>query len=144
LTRLLLDTSVLLSGAVAESSSPPGRLLASARTGAFELVACPLIFEELRRGLAKPYFRARVSAEEADSLLVALELIATVFPNPESPKTVLRDPNDDFLVALAVVASAHAIVTGDRDLLDHPELRPPAIDARAGCELLGLQEGRTD
>ena len=144
MTRLVLDTSVLLSGAVAGSSSPPGRLLASARTGAFELVACPLVFEELRRGLSKPYFRARVTAAEADLLLDALELIATVIPDPESPTPILRDPNDDFLVALAVAATADAIVTGDRDLLDHPELRPPAIDARAACELLGLQEARTD
>jgi hypothetical protein len=29
-------------------------------------------------------------------------------------------------------------VTGDRDLLEHPGLKPPAIGSRAACELLGL------
>jgi predicted nucleic acid-binding protein len=48
LTRLVLDTSVLLSGVVATPTSPPGRLLAAARAGTFELIACPLTFDELR------------------------------------------------------------------------------------------------
>lgn len=138
MTRLVLDTSVLLSGAVAAPTSPPGRLLAAARTETFELLACPLLFEEFRRGLSKPYFRERVTAAEADELLDAFELLAIVLPDPVTPPSVVRDPNDDFLVALAATGSANAIVTGDRDLLDHLGLRPPAIDARAACRLLGL------
>jgi putative PIN family toxin of toxin-antitoxin system len=113
-------------------------LLAAARSEAFELVACQLIFEELRRGLAKPYFRDRVTAQEADGLLDAFELLAIVLADPVTPASVLRDPDDDFLIALAAAANADAIVTGDRDLLDHPGLRPPAIDARSACERLGL------
>jgi hypothetical protein len=27
---------------------------------------------------------------------------------------------------------------GDKDLLEHPDLHPPGIDARAACKLLGL------
>jgi putative PIN family toxin of toxin-antitoxin system len=138
LTRLVLDTSVLLSGAVAAPTSPLSRLLVAARAGTFEMVACPLIFEELRRGLAKPYFRERVRADEADELLDAFQLLAVVLPDPSAPASVVRDPDDDFLVALAATSEAEAIVTGDRDLLDHGGLRPPAIDARAACELLGL------
>ena len=138
MTRLVLDTSVLLSGIVAAPTSPPGRLLTAARAETFELIACPLIFDELRRGLAKPYFRQRVSATEADELLDAFELLSVVLPDPLSPASVLRDPNDDFLLALAAASHADAIVTGDRDLLDHPGIHPPAIDARATCRLLGL------
>lgn len=117
--RLVLDTSVLLSAFVGASTSPPGRLLAAARTETFEIVACPLIFEELRRGLGKPYFRARVSESDGDELLDALGLLAVVVPDPVSPASVLRDPTDDFLVALV-------------------GLRPPAITARAACELLRI------
>lgn len=50
-----LDTSVVLSAFLGASTSPPGRLLAVTRAEAFELVACPLIFDERRRGLGKPY-----------------------------------------------------------------------------------------
>ncbi len=138
MTRLVLDTSVLLSGVVAAPENPPGRLLAAARAGAFEAVACPLIFEEFRRGLGKPYFRARVSAAQADELLDAFELLALVLPDPVQPASTVRDPTDDFLVALARVAGAAAIVSSDHDLLHHDGLQPPAINARAACELLGL------
>ncbi|MDO8213482.1 putative toxin-antitoxin system toxin component, PIN family [Conexibacter sp. CPCC 206217] len=136
--RLVLDTSVLLSAFVGAPTSPPGRLLAAARAGAFEIAACPLIFEELRRGLSKPYFSARVRESEAVELLDALGLLAVVAPDPVSPTSVLRDPTDDFLVALAIATGVDAIVTSDRDLLDHAGLRPPAINARAACELLGI------
>jgi uncharacterized protein len=138
LTRLVLDTSVLLSGAVAAPTSPLSRLLVAARAGTFEMIACSLIFDELRRGLAKPYFRQRVSAEEADELLDAFHLLAVVLPDPATPAEVVRDPDDDFLIALAATSNADAIVTGDRDLLDHPGLHPPAINARTACRLLGL------
>ena len=58
--------------------------------------------------------------------------------DPGDPPSILRDPDDDYLVALALTAGARAIVTGDRDLLDHPGLNPPALTARAACDLLGL------
>jgi uncharacterized protein len=116
----------------------PGRLLAAARAGAFEVIACPQVFDEFRRGLEKPYFRSRLTTAEADELLEAFELLALVLPDPDQPESVVRDPNDDYLVALANTANAVAIVSGDRDLLDHHELRPPALDARTACELLGL------
>jgi len=44
----------------------------------------------------------------------------------------------EYLVALARDAGAEALVSGDKDLLDHPGLEPVAIDAREACELLGL------
>jgi predicted nucleic acid-binding protein len=62
----------------------------------------------------------------------------TLLDDPVNPPSVLRDPEDDYLVALARVSGVEAIVTGDRDLLDHGSLRPPAIDARAACKLLAL------
>ena len=67
-----------------------------------------------------------------------LRTLAVILADPISPPPVLRDPGDDYLVALAKTASAEAIITGDRDLLDHPGLEPPAHTARQGCALLGL------
>jgi predicted nucleic acid-binding protein len=61
-----------------------------------------------------------------------------VLDDPRQSAAILRDPNDDFLIEIARTAEADAIVTGDKDLLDHAGLQPPAITARAACELLGL------
>jgi uncharacterized protein len=58
--------------------------------------------------------------------------------DPSDVEAVLRDPDDDYLLALAREGNAKAIVTGDHDLLDHVGLEPRAIDARGACRLLGL------
>jgi uncharacterized protein len=61
-----------------------------------------------------------------------------MLPNPVAPPAVVRDPRDDYLVALARSAGADAVVTGDRDLLDQAGLEPPAITPRQVCERFGL------
>jgi predicted nucleic acid-binding protein len=61
-----------------------------------------------------------------------------MLPDPVAPPATVRDPRDDYLVALAIGARAEAIVTGDRDLLDHDGLKPPAISPRTACERFGL------
>jgi putative PIN family toxin of toxin-antitoxin system len=138
LRRFVLDASVLLPAAVASPDRATARLMAAARAGAFEIVACPLLIDEYGRGLTRPYFRERLAEDEARAMVEALEFLALVLPDPENPPPVLRDANDDYLVALALVGDAKAIVTGDRDLLDHQGLTPPAITPRTACDLLGL------
>jgi uncharacterized protein len=61
-----------------------------------------------------------------------------VLEDPNEVAAITRDPHDNYVVALGRKAGAEAIVTGDRYLLDRPGLEPPAIDARAACELLSL------
>jgi putative PIN family toxin of toxin-antitoxin system len=134
----VLDTSVLLSGSVSAATSPPAVLLDAATASSFEVVACPRLFAEFERGLAKPYFRSRLDRAEASELIRTFRLLAVTLPDPAVLREVLRDPTDDYLVELAQAGDAEAIVTGDRDLLDHDGLRPRAIDARAACELLRL------
>ncbi len=138
MTRLVLDTSTLLSGLVSMPTSPPALLLVAARAARFDLVICPRVLSEVERGLAKDYFRARIDASAGAAAVTALRRLAITLPDPPVVRSVLRDPTDDFLVALAREAQAHAIVSGDADLLDHDGLEPPAIHARAACELLGL------
>jgi putative PIN family toxin of toxin-antitoxin system len=141
LKRLVLDAGTLASGIVVKrTESPPGRLFVAVRDIAFELVVCPQLLEELRRTLRKPYFGDRISAEEAATAVALIERAAMVFADPADVEPILRDPTDDYLVALAREAAAEAIVTGDKDLLEHTGLEPPAITARAACELLGLTE----
>jgi uncharacterized protein len=70
--------------------------------------------------------------------LRAFAELAVELPDPPPPERLLRDPRDDYLVALARAGGAAAIVSGDRDLLDHAGLSPPAIDARAACRRFQL------
>jgi len=138
LTRLVLDTSTLLSGLVSTPTSPPALLLVAARAARFDLVICPRVVAEVERGLAKRHFRSRIDASAGAAAVKALQRLAITLPDPHVVRSVLRDPTDDFLVALARMGRAEAIVSGDADLLHHDGLEPPAIHARAACELLGL------
>lgn len=138
MTRLILDANILLAALAGRSSAPPSLLLAGVHNGEIESVACPLLIEEIRENLGKPYFRARLSELEAQEALDAYVELCVMLPDPENIEPLLRDPEDDYLVALARTAKATAIVTGDKDLLDHPDLEPPAIDASAACELTRL------
>lgn len=91
------------------------------------MVACEHLLDEVRRGLNGPYFRVRLPADNREAVLAGLERIALMRDDPVLPPAVLRDPDDDDLLPLARDASAEAIVTGDRDLLDHAGLEPEAI-----------------
>lgn len=102
------------------------------------MIACETLFGEFERGLEGRYFSDRVREEERVLLSAMLRGIATVLRDPESPPRVVRDLSDDYLVALARAADADAIVTGDRDLLDHEGLEPPAVTAHQACASLGL------
>jgi putative PIN family toxin of toxin-antitoxin system len=138
LTRLVIDASVWLPGMVGADDSPPARLFEALLRAGFASAACPKLITEVRRGLDRPYFRDRVAPEEADRLVRAITRASIQLRDPRDPPAVLRDPDDDYLVALATTARARAIVTGDKDLLDHPGLHPPALTPRAACELLDL------
>ncbi|MGO9902855.1 MAG: putative toxin-antitoxin system toxin component, PIN family [Solirubrobacteraceae bacterium] len=68
--------------------------------------------------LARPRLRKYFQADEPRRFLGDLAAQTILLPDPAQPyRRVCRDPNDDYLVALAIKARAMAIVTGDRDLL---------------------------
>jgi putative PIN family toxin of toxin-antitoxin system len=139
-TRLVLDASVLLSAVLAKPESHPSLLLEAVRSGQIEMVACGQLLREVRGGLGGRYFRDRITDADRDAIPAMLAALAVVAQDPADPPPVLRDPSDDYLVALARAASAEAIITGDRDLLDHEGLEPPALSARQACLRLGLIE----
>lgn len=140
MTRFVLDANILLAALAGSPASPPALLLTAVHDGDIEAVTCPLLIEEIRENLEKPYFRKRLSELQASEAIDAYSAVAVMFDNPADVETVLRDPEDDYLLALARGSNAQAIVTGDKDLLDHPGLTPRALDPRSACELAGLIE----
>lgn len=138
MTLVVVDVSVLASAAVGHPNSPSARLFSAVLDGPIDIVGCPVLLDELQRTLEKPYFAARLSAQRRMAFRVLVTERAVMHGDPPSPPRVLRDPDDDYLVALARAVGAVAIVTGDRDLLDHAGLEPPAISPRQACERFGL------
>jgi putative PIN family toxin of toxin-antitoxin system len=139
LRRLVVDASTLTSGVASRpGGGTPWLLLLALLDFEFEAIVCPKLLQEFTDALGNRYFRERFDARDLEAILASVTEAATEYDDPAEVEPLLRDPDDDYLVALARQAKAEAIVSGDKDLLDHPGLEPRAIDARTACRLLGL------
>jgi putative PIN family toxin of toxin-antitoxin system len=114
--RAVLDVNVLIAALLARDGVP-ARLLLRWLAGDFELIISDKVLSELRRALSYPRLRSRIAEMDASAFADLLESTATRAPDPDKPGRWSRDPGDDYLVALAMSASA-VVVTGDGDLLD--------------------------
>lgn len=126
--RAVLDPNVLISALLSPSGSPAA-LVARWLAGEFELVISEQLLAELRRALAYPKLRSRMTDKEATAFVDLLARTATRVEDPATSPRRSRDPGDDYLLALAE-ASAAILVTGDQDLLalvDVPVLSPAAF-----------------
>ena len=81
-----------------------------------DLVCSPDLLTELDAVLRRPRMQTVMSARQA---ALALELYAqrAVFVEPGPAPRICRDPNDDYLLALAAAGAADYLVTRDEDLL---------------------------
>ena len=125
--RAVVDVNVLISG-VLSAKGASAAILRASRDGQFELVVSELLLAELKRTLAYPKLRKHIAMEKAAAFANWLRDHATVAEDPANPPPVAsRDPDDDYLLALAIERGAY-LVTGDRDLLvlsnDLPILTP--------------------
>lgn len=117
--RLVLDTNIIVSASLWRGA--PLRLLQlSSEHDAITLFTSEALLDELRNTLGYRKFAKRItsagsSVEELVTLYKALA--ETIIPAPIEA-LVPRDKDDDMMVAAAIGASAHAIVSGDRDLIE--------------------------
>ena len=109
--RIVLDTNVLVSAL--HFGGRPRRLLEDVLRGDHLLIIGPPILGELEAVLVKT---CGWTSDRAAAVRAELEAIAEVVTPVEIPR-VCRDPDDDQIVAIAVVGAVDALVTGDGDLL---------------------------
>lgn len=95
---------------------PPAEIVRRARSGVIEIVVSPHLLSELASVLARRKLRRYVTAEEASEYVRGLARIGISVADPPREGPITRDPNDDYLVALARTSGADALVSGDRDL----------------------------
>ena len=74
--------------------------------------------------------KCALSASAAADLIlmkVVVDANADLVPDPSEIGTHNRESEDDYLIALARMHDAEFIVSGDRDLLEWEEQRPPVV-----------------
>ena len=115
MTRVVLDTNALASGAIAFQGTLAS-IIDAWRSGEFSLFVSPPILAELERTLEKSYFRQRLTIEQSSRFIVLLRRRATVSPITVPVQGVASHPEDDLVLATAISANADYLVTGDTQL----------------------------
>ncbi len=115
--RVVLDPAVLVSALITPQGNP-AKLWQAVVDQRIEIVTSPLLLAELAAVLERPKFRTYATAEESRAFVAEVARRSHRVPDPSDRPPVSRDPNDDYLFALAQVTAARAVVSGDRDLTD--------------------------
>lgn len=82
-----------------------------------ELILSNKLLAEIEEQTTKTKFAKYLTAEQASLLLELLAEVGTIHADNDLKQAISRDPDDDYLLALAKTTKAHVLLTGDRDLL---------------------------
>lgn len=112
--RVILDTNVLL-GALISPHGPPDMIFRAWRAARLELVTSLAQLEELRRASRYPKLKAILPAHRVGTMVNNMQRAIVLDVLPSLPEAMgLNDPNDAFLLAMALASDADYLVTGDR------------------------------
>lgn len=124
--RAVLDANVFVSAAIQRGASY--RIVHRWLAGdAFDLTVSEGVLAEVEDVLTRPRLSKRIAVDDALAYVRAIRTLADVVEDAAVVESVTRDPDDDYLVALAREHDADVIVSGDKDLLEWPEQRPPVV-----------------
>jgi uncharacterized protein len=113
----VIDSTVLVSAFLTEGGVSAA-LLRYAREGVFLVFLSEDILTETQHSLAYPRIRERYNYSDDDVADFLNRLRSAANLVDDLPHlTVVRDPNDDMVIATAIRAQATYIVTRDNDLL---------------------------
>lgn len=112
--RVILDTNVLL-GALIAPMGPPDVIYRAWRAARFELVTSVQQLDELRRVSRYPKLKGILPAHRVGTMVNNMQRAEVLEHLPALPDGVeTDDPNDAFLLAMALASEADDLVTGDR------------------------------
>jgi putative PIN family toxin of toxin-antitoxin system len=111
----VLDTNVVIAGLLWDGP-PYSLLMRAAQRRDLVLATSPRLMAELAETLMLARSAKRIAAAATSvEQLIAVYRDATVLVTPsEVPRLVVDDVDDDHVIAAAVAAQSHCIVTGDR------------------------------
>lgn len=112
--RVILDTNVLL-GALISPHGPPDAIYRAWRAARFELVTSVVQLDELRRVSRYPKLKTILPAHRIGTMVNNMQRAIVLAQPPPLPDGIeANDPNDAFLLAMALGGEADYLVTGDR------------------------------
>jgi putative PIN family toxin of toxin-antitoxin system len=127
---------VLISAFIGPPGGASDRVIRAWRDGLIEIVISPTLVRELAEVLARPKFARSAGRGRADAYVTALAQGALRFQDPVDPPAVTSDPDDGYLIALALGSGASAIVSGDAHLTQLARAAPPVLTPREPLDRL--------
>lgn len=117
--RIVCDTNVVVSGLLWKGT--PRQVLALVEQGEISLFTSRILLDELDKVLRYPKLTCilnKSSLTRQDIFRWLVRHATLVMPKPLDHVGVPADPSDDHVLACAVSASADAVVSGDKHILD--------------------------
>jgi len=116
--RAVLDTQVIIRGAVAKGTSLTAKIYDAWRENRFVLLTSEAIWAEINEVLHRPKLQAKLNI----TLFEATAIVARIRRNAEFVEVVTsirqcRDPKDDKFLQCAVDGKADYLVSADKDIL---------------------------
>jgi predicted nucleic acid-binding protein len=105
-------------------------VLAAAEQGSYELIASEDLLEETRDVLERPKMRRYVLESYIPEYIARVRAAARMVLGhfTDGVPSHTSDPDDDYLVELALAADVDVVVSGDPHLLDLGEIRDREAD----------------
>ena len=121
--RVTVDNNVVISAFLWGGN--PRRVLNAARSGTIDIFTSAELLAELSDVLSRRQFEKPLIAvnSSADAILDQYRALAHKVRAKDIEPVILRDPDDDSVLACAISSGSDFIVTGDKDLLDIKEYR---------------------
>ena len=136
--RAVFDTNLLVSYLLVHRPPIATLLDVHLAEGRFTLITAPELLAELVRVLRYPRLQRYYDAATRDRFIALIAALSEVAELPKAIPAISRDPDDDRVIACAVVGRANVIVSGDKDLLTLKQVgRVPILTA---AEFLGRLE----
>jgi putative PIN family toxin of toxin-antitoxin system len=109
--RVVLDTNILFS-ALISPHGPPAAIYRAWRLARFQLVTSRRQLDEIRRASRYPKFQAILQPARVGVMVNNMQRAIVLETLPDNFEAT--DPDDAFLLAMAVVGEVDYLVTGDR------------------------------
>lgn len=109
--RVVLDTNVLLSALISPHGAPDA-IYRAWRAARFEVVTSLVQLDELRRASRYPKFQAVLQPYRVGAMVNNLQ--RAIVLDRLTSDVEADDPNDAFLLAMALAGDVDYLVTGDR------------------------------
>lgn len=109
--RVVLDTNILFSELISPHGAPDV-IYRAWRSARFEVVASQIQLDEIRRAGRYPKFKTALQPDHVGAMINNLQRAVVLTHLTIDAET--KDPDDAFLLAMALASDADYLVTGDR------------------------------